>query len=66
MNLFTFYFDELLSNNVKSLAHFPLNKKTLTHSTVVQKHPWNILALGIKGVLSFVKNAESGRRVCVI
>lgn len=60
MNLFTFYLVELLGNNVKSLAHFPLNKKTLTHSTVVQKHPWNILDL------SFVKNAESGRRVCVI
>lgn len=31
MNLFTFYLVELLSNNVKSLAHFPLRKRTLTY-----------------------------------
>lgn len=31
MNLFTFYLVELLRNNVKSLAHFPLRKRTLTY-----------------------------------
>lgn len=31
MNLFTFYLVELLSNNVKRLAHFPLKKRTLTY-----------------------------------
>lgn len=31
MNLFTFYLVELLGNNVKSLAHFPLRKRTLTY-----------------------------------
>lgn len=64
MNLFTFYLVVSYQATMLKVSHiFPLKRELLLTSTVVHKHPQNILDLGIKGVLSFVKKCRERQEV---